>query len=83
MPNDPAGINPLILESALDRVAAQHGVQFVGTTKAFAAAKSFVSLYYLTDGHPKDEGHAVMAEVVEQGLLSEPEFGVCRKLSAR
>ena len=78
MPNDPAGVDPLVLELALDRVAAQHGIQFLGTTKAFAAAESLDLLFYLTDGHPKGGAHAVMADVIEQALLSEPAFKACR-----
>jgi hypothetical protein len=73
-PPDPPGVDPFALGRALDVVAAAHGVKFFDATKAFADAPDFGSLFYLTDGHPKDGGHAAVARVVEQGLLAEPAF---------
>lgn len=69
--------------SALNTEAARHGVRFFDTTKAFAAAPDFQSLFYLTDGHPQAGGHAVLANVMEQALLAEPMFATCARISAR
>ena len=74
---DPPGIDPFILGSALEKVAADHGVRFFDSTAAFAAAPDFQSLFYLTDGHPREGGHAALAGVVDQALLSEPAFARC------
>jgi hypothetical protein len=75
----PPGIDPLALGEALGAEAARHGVRFFDTTRAFAAAPDFQSLYYVTDGHPKQAGHAALAGVVEQALLSEPAFAGCTR----
>ena len=73
----PPGVDPYVLGSALRHVADEHGVRFLDSTKAFAEAPDFQSLFYLTDGHPKDGGHAAIARVVEQGLLAEAAFARC------
>jgi hypothetical protein len=83
LPSDPPGVDPFVLDPALEQVASQHGVRFFDTTKAFASAADFRSLFYLTDGHPKNGGHAALAGSVEQGLLSEPAFAVCHRISVR
>ena len=77
--SDPPGVDPYVLGSALKKVAAEHGMRFFDSTKAFASAPDFQSLFYLTDGHPNDGGHAALAGVVEQGLLSEPAFSRCMR----
>lgn len=78
-PSEVAGIDPFVLGSAIGQVAAQHGVRFLDSTEAFASS-DFRSLFYLTDGHPKDGGHLALAGVVEQGLLSEPAFAACNRV---
>ncbi len=83
LPADPPGIDPLLLGKALEKEAAGHGVDFFDATKAFASAPDFSSLFYLTDGHPKGGGHAVLAGLVEQGLLSQPGFAACKRVSGR
>ncbi|MDB5399640.1 MAG: hypothetical protein JWQ55_1658 [Rhodopila sp.] len=83
LPSDPPGVDPFVLGSALDAEAGRFGVRFFDATKAFATAADFQSLFYLTDGHPKEGGHAALAGVVEQGLLSEPAFAVCRRASPK
>jgi hypothetical protein len=75
--SEPPGVDPFAISSALASVARKHGVQFFDATPAFATAPDFQSLYYLTDGHPRDGGHAALAGVVEQGLLAEPAFTRC------
>lgn len=77
LPADPPGIDPFVLGSALQGVAARHDVRFVDATKAFATAPDFQSLFYLTDGHPQAGGHAALASVVEQALLTQPAFARC------
>ncbi len=77
MPAKPLGIDPFVLQSALSHIAAQQGVAFYDTTSAFASAPDFQSLFYLTDGHPREGGHAAIAEVVEQALLGKPAFAAC------
>jgi hypothetical protein len=76
---DPPGVDPFVLGDALDKVAARYGVRFVDSTRAFAAAPDFQSLFYLTDGHPQAGGHAALAGVVEQGVLSTPAFAECTR----
>jgi hypothetical protein len=79
LPADPPGVDPFLLGAALARVSARFGVRSFDTTGAFAAAPLFRSLFYLTDGHPKEGGHAALAGAVEQGLLSEPAFAACKR----
>jgi hypothetical protein len=74
----PPGADPFVLTAALRDVARRNGVQFFDATPAFANAPDFYSLFYLTDGHPRDGGHAALAGVIEQGLLAEPAFAGCR-----
>ncbi len=75
--HDPPGVDPFVLGLALRQEAARYGVKFYDDTRAFASAPDFDSLFYLTDGHPKDGGHAALAAEVEQGVLSEPAFSRC------
>nr|WP_294518299.1 hypothetical protein [uncultured Rhodopila sp.] len=75
---EPPGVDPFVLGSALQTAASKAGVQFFDATRAFAEAPDFQSLFYLTDGHPREGGHAALAAVVEQGLLAEPPFSRCR-----
>jgi hypothetical protein len=74
---DPPGIDPFALGAALQTVAAEHGVHFFDATRAFGSAPDFRSLYYLTDGHPREAGHAVLANVVQHALLAQPAFAGC------
>jgi hypothetical protein len=83
MKTDPPGVDPFVLGDALGTMAAQYGVRFIDSTEAFAKAPDFQSLFYLTDGHPKDAGHAALAGVIDQGLLSEPAFSACSQMSAQ
>lgn len=83
LPSDPPGVDPFILGEALEKVAARHDVHFVDATRTFALVPDFQSLFYLTDGHPKEGGHAALAGLVEQGLLSEPAFAACKRISKR
>jgi hypothetical protein len=76
---EPSGVDPLEIGKALKAVAAEHGVEAFDSTPAFAAAPDFQSLFYLTDGHPKPGGHAALARVVEQALLTEPAFNRCKQ----
>lgn len=78
-PARPPGVNPFVLQAALARTAAQHGVAFFDATSAFASAPDFGSLFYLTDGHPREGGHAALAAVVEQALLGEAAFAACHR----
>ena len=73
----PPGVDPPAVGKALRQEAARHGVQFFDATQAFGAAPDFQQLFYLTDGHPQAGGHAALAGVVEQALLSEPAFAGC------
>ncbi len=73
----PPGVDPLVLQAALARTATRHGVAFYDTTMAFASAPDFDNLFYMTDGHPREGGHAAIASVVEQALLTEPAFAAC------
>ncbi len=77
------GIDPLVLGEALEAEAAKHGVRFFDTTRAFAEAPDFRSLYFVTDGHPRPAGHAVLAAAVEQALLLEPAFARCTRVVSR
>lgn len=77
-PHDPPGIDPYILQQALRQTAAAHGAAFLDSTQDFARAPDFQSLFYLTDGHSREGGHAAIAETVETGLLALPAFAACR-----
>jgi hypothetical protein len=76
---DPPDVDPFVLGTALDRVAAPLGVRFTDTTRALAAAPDFQSLFYTIEGHANAGGHAVIAADVEQALLSEPAFARCTR----
>lgn len=78
-PARPPGIDPFVLQAALARTAARHGVAFHDATPAFASASDFESLFYLTDGHPREGGHAAIAQVVDHALLGEPAFAACSR----
>jgi hypothetical protein len=77
LPADPPGVDPFALQAALARTAAAHGVTFRDATPAFAAAPDFQSLFYLTDGHLREGGHAAIGKVVTDALLAEPAFAAC------
>jgi hypothetical protein len=79
----PAGIDPYVLARALRAMAKEHGAEFVDSTPDFAAAPDFQALFYLTDGHPRQGGHAAIAEAVEQGVLSVPAFTACGRTASR
>ena len=79
----PPGVDPLALGAALKQVAERDGVRFVDTTDAMASAVDFQSLYYLTDGHLTDAGQAVLAGVVERGLLADPAFAACKRIAGQ
>jgi hypothetical protein len=79
----PPGVDPLALGAALKQVAEHYDVRFFDTTEALASAADFQSLYYLTDGHLADAGQAVLAGVVERGLLADPAFAACKRISAQ
>jgi hypothetical protein len=81
MKSEPPGVDPFVLTAALDDVARRNEVRFLDGTPAFADAPDFYSLYYLTEGHLRDGGHAALASVVEQGLLAERAFARCRGYS--
>jgi hypothetical protein len=74
----PPGVDPFVLPRALDAAAARNGVQFFDATQAFATAPDFQTVFYLTDGHPREGGHAALATVIEQALLAQPVFAACR-----
>ena len=76
-------VDPLVLGVAIKQVAERAGVRFFDTTEALASAADFQSLYYLSDGHLAEAGHAVLADVTESGLLAEPAFGGCTPIGAR
>jgi hypothetical protein len=76
-PSRPFGVDPFVLQAALAGAAEQAGVRFVDATPDFASAPDFQSLFYLTDGHPREGGHAAIAAAVEQALLPDPAFSRC------
>lgn len=73
----PAGTDPFVLQAALRQEAEAHGVTFLDPTPAFAAWPDLHSLFYSTDGHPREGGHAALAQVIEKALLAEPAFVHC------
>jgi hypothetical protein len=77
----PPGVDPFVLPRALDAAAARNGVQFFDATEAFATAPDFQTVFYLTDGHPREGGHAALANVMEQALLAQPVFAGCRRVA--
>ncbi len=74
---NPPGIHPFALASVLTKTATERGVEFFDTTPAFKSMRDFQNLFYVVDGHPRAEGHAAIANVVEQALLAEPAFAKC------
>ena len=75
----PPGVDPFVLGAAVKQEAERRGVKFFNATQAFASAPDFQSLFYLTDGHPQAGGHAALATVIEQALLSEAAFAGCSR----
>lgn len=74
----PAGIDPFVLQRALDQVAHRSGITFLDPMREFTAS-DFDTLFYLTDGHPREGGHAALASVVTQALLAQPAFARCTR----
>jgi hypothetical protein len=75
------GVDPFVLPRALDAAAARNGVRFFDATEAFATAPDFQTVFYLTDGHPREGGHAALANVMEQALLAQPVFAGSRRVA--
>lgn len=78
----PPGIDPFVLGLAVRQEAGANGVQVVDSTGSFAAAPDFQSLYYLTDGHPREGGHAAIAQALVPALRALPEFARCHSEQA-
>ncbi|WP_174296658.1 SGNH/GDSL hydrolase family protein [Sphingomonas bacterium] len=66
-----------ILDRELQAAAHANGAEFIDTTPNFAAARNFNSLFYIADGHPSGDGHALIAKAVEARLLQMPTFQSC------
>ena len=70
-------VDPLALDRRLQKIAAAAGAIFLDTTPSFAASPKFNSLFYVADGHPAAEGHAVIARDVASTMLKMPAFASC------
>jgi hypothetical protein len=70
-------VDPLAIDRRLQQIAAADGAIFIDTTPSFAASPRYNSLFYIADGHPTAEGHAIIARDVASTLLTLPAFAGC------
>ncbi len=70
-------VDPLAIDRRLQQIAAANGAIFIDTTPSFAASPRYNSLFYIADGHPTAEGHAIIARDVASTLLTLPAFAGC------
>ncbi len=72
------GIDPLLLGKRLDALVTAQGGTFVDVTPAMARVANLGDHYYVADGHPDADGHAVIAASVTAMLRRDvPAFAGC------
>jgi lysophospholipase L1-like esterase len=72
-----ANVDALELDRRLHAIAETDGVTFLDTTPSLASSKRYNDLFYISDGHPTVEGHAIIARDVASTLLTLPAFAGC------
>ncbi len=74
------GTDPYAINKAIGDIARRHGATFIDASPRFLSVRDVPSYFYPVDGHLNDKGNAMLAEVVEQGLVggSKPLVPGCR-----
>ena len=78
-----AKAEPRALTDRLQAVAASNGADFLDLTPAFAAAPNAAELFYLADGHPNADAHAILSRSLVARLLASPAFAWCTPAATR
>jgi hypothetical protein len=66
------GTDPFALNRAVQLIAERHGARFRDASALFHGVRDVASYYYPVDGHLNAKGNALLAEVVQQGLVDGP-----------
>jgi hypothetical protein len=67
----PAGIDPAALNTRLQQIATQHGIQFVNVLDAFSHTARPAQFFYVIDGHVNGDGQALISQQLTQQLLAQ------------
>lgn len=75
------GVDLRAFPEEVSDIAAQHKIFVIDLLPAFTGRSDFKSLIYTADGHPSPQGQHVIAEVLDQKLLSSglAAFSGCRQ----
>ncbi len=76
--------DPLALDQAVGKIAAQNGVRYLDTTPSFAAADHLGPLFYNVEDHITAAGSALMAHVLSHDIVAAkyPGLQSCAPLAA-
>lgn len=75
-----AGIDPYAFGQILREVTKRHDVQYLDATSAMSRTEDPAGLYFPVDGHPNDDGHAVLAKALVDHLRARTvPFISCRR----
>ena len=66
------GTDPYALNRAIEAVVRKHGASFLDASPKFQGVRDVASYYYPVDGHLNAKGNALLADVVQQGLVAGP-----------
>ncbi len=66
------GIDPYALNRAIEAIVRRHGASFLDASPKFQGVRDAASYYYPVDGHLSAKGNALLADVVQQGLVAGP-----------
>jgi hypothetical protein len=66
----PAGFDPYKLDGQLRSIIDSHGGTYIDTLPEFRDIPNPERYYFLVDGHPNPEGHAVLANILAKELTS-------------
>ena len=73
-------VDPYLINRAIAQIVQRHGATFIDASPQFAHTRNPLSYYYAVDGHLSEKGNALMADLVEQGLVGGaiPLLGGCQ-----
>ncbi len=74
----PKGIDPFALGRAIGDIARENHAGFVDVTQTARGTAKVADDFYPVDGHPNDQGHALIAGALGQALVTQaPAFAAC------
>ena len=76
-----AGIDPAAFNREVTRIASKYDIRVIDPLNGFAGQFDVMNLFYVVNGHLSAEGQPIIAEYVNEALLSGKyaAFGGCRK----